>query len=78
MPQNKTQQIKEIIKTIKSFDPTDFYAALLIYDILGYDSATSELINTVKDIVDGYETIYNEELRDDIGFALYRMKHDIK
>lgn len=64
--------IEEIKKHIEYFrkDKYDreFYVALLIYDVLGYNEkeVTEEIINRVYDIEDQYESIHKSELRDEL------------
>lgn len=46
----------------------EFYAALLLYDVLGLteNEINEEIIEQAYDISDEYESIYNEDLRDRI------------
>ena len=46
----------------------EFYVALALYDILGLkpEQVTSDLANNVFEIIDNYNTIYEEFLRYDL------------
>lgn len=59
----------------------EFYVALILYDILGiYEKdVTEEKINKAYDIIDEYDSIYNEDLRERIRDELeeeYEEEHD--
>lgn len=63
------EKIKDHIKYLKEDKyNTEFYVALLAYDIFEFDEKeiTEEIINKIFEIEDRYDFIYNEELRDEL------------
>ena len=61
--------VKEHIEYLrKDKFSNEFYVALILYDVLGYceEDITEEKINKAYDIIDEYDSIYNEDLRDRI------------
>ena len=50
----------------------EFYVALVLYDIVGMErkSITEEVINKALDIIDDYESIYDNDMRDDIRYGI--------
>lgn len=56
----------------------EFYVALLLYDIAGYyeKDITEEKINRAYEISDRYDSIYKEELRDDINCELTKEQEE--
>lgn len=46
----------------------EFYVALLMYDILGLEEedVTKEIVSDVFDIQDNYDSLYKEELREEL------------
>lgn len=63
---NKERKVAETIKAIRELDYSVFYPALLIYDVLGIDTPSEELIRKVEDLVDDVDTVYDEMLREAI------------
>lgn len=63
------EAVKEHIKYLRE-DKKDreFYVALLLYDVLGLEEKdiTEEKINKAYEIEDKYDSIYNEDLRDNL------------
>lgn len=63
------EKIKDHIKYLREDKyNTEFYVALLAYDIFEFDEKeiTEEIINKIFEIEDRYDSIYNEELRDEL------------
>ena len=63
------EKIKDHIKYLREDQyNTEFYVALLAYDIFEFDEKeiTEEIINKIFEIEDRYDSIYNEELRDEL------------
>lgn len=63
------EKIKDHIKYLREDKyNTEFYVALLAYDIFKFDEKeiTEEIINKIFEIEDRYDSIYNEELRDEL------------
>ena len=63
------EKIKDHIKYLREDKYyTEFYVALLAYDIFEFDEKeiTEEIINKIFEIEDRYDSIYNEELRDEL------------
>lgn len=63
------EKIKDHIKYLREDKyNTEFYVALLAYDIFEFDEKeiTEEIINKIFEIEDRYDFIYNEELRDEL------------
>lgn len=63
------EKIKDHIKYLREDKyNTEFYVALLAYDIFEFDEKeiTEEIINKIFEIEDRYDPIYNEELRDEL------------
>lgn len=63
------EKIKDHIKYLRGDKyNTEFYVALLDYDIFEFDEKeiTEEIINKIFEIEDRYDSIYNEELRDEL------------
>jgi len=65
----KIEAVKNHIKNLREdkYD-REFYIALLMYDVLGYDEnqVNKEIVDRVYDIEDLYESIYNGALRDEL------------
>ena len=63
------EKIKDHIKYLREDKyNTEFYVAILAYDIFEFDEKeiTEEIINKIFEIEDRYDSIYNEELRDEL------------
>lgn len=63
------EKIKDHIKYLREDKyNTEFYVALLAYDIFEFEEKeiTEEIINKIFEIEDRYDSIYNEELRDEL------------
>lgn len=63
------EKIKDHIKYLREDKyNTEFYVALLAYDIFEFDEKeiTEGIINKIFEIEDRYDSIYNEELRDEL------------
>lgn len=58
-------EVAKAIAQIKEINPEHFQLATIIYERLGIEDPSEKLIKTVKDMLDnGYESIYDPDLRD--------------
>lgn len=67
------EKIKDHIKYLREDKYNkEFYVALLAYDIFEFDEKeiTEEIINKIFEIEDRYDSIYNEELRDELRLEI--------
>ena len=59
--------VHNIIKQFEGMNPEYFYAALMIYDVLGISNPSEALIKEVKKYLDDLDTIYDTYVRDELS-----------
>ena len=60
------RDVHEIIKQLKVMNPSNFYVALMIYDVLGIERPSEKLIDAVAKYIRDLDTVYDEFVRDEI------------
>lgn len=63
-------KVASAINILKGIDSNVFYPALLIYEILGIEHPSEELIKAVEEYVDDLDTVYDSYMREEIRAML--------
>lgn len=67
---DKVAKCIEAINQLKSIDLDLFYPALALYDMCGIEEPTEEQVNHAIELVGNVDTIYDEDMREDIRHDL--------